>query len=109
MAIFPRSGRSTLDRFIGTNEWRSEFYTTEETRDLFSGSQAKTVKSANPEKFEKFILARLRTIFPVVMGKGVTLTNSKGQTMYLLCFVSANRSPKVKALATRLARWAAKA
>lgn len=105
----PQEWEDTLDRFLGTKEWRSEFYTIEETRDLFAGSQAKTVKSANAEKFEKFILARLRTIFPVVMDKGVPLTNSKGQTMYLLCFVSANRSPKVKALATRLARSAAKA
>jgi three-Cys-motif partner protein len=105
----PQEWEETLDRFLGTDEWRSEFYVIEETRDLFSGSQAKTVKTASAEKFEKFILARLRTIFPVVMDKGVALTNSKGQTMYLLCFVSANRSPKVKALATRLARWAAKA
>jgi hypothetical protein len=107
MAIF-QEWEDTLDRFLGMKEWRSEFYTIEETRDLFAGSQAKTIKSASAEKFEKFILARLRTIFPVVMGKGVALTNSKGQTMYLLCFVSANRSPKVKTLAIRLAGWAAK-
>jgi three-Cys-motif partner protein len=104
----PQEWEDTLDRFLGMKEWRSEFYTIEETRDLFAGSQAKTIKSASAEKFEKFILARLRTIFPVVMGKGVALTNSKGQTMYLLCFVSANRSPKVKTLAIRLAGWAAK-
>jgi three-Cys-motif partner protein len=104
----PPEWEDTLDRFLGTKEWRSEFYTIEETRDFFTGSQAKAVKSANAEKFEKFILARLRTIFPVVMDKSVALMNSKGQTMYLLCFVSANRSPKVKAIASRLAGWAAK-
>jgi hypothetical protein len=43
------------------------------------------------------------------MDTCVRLTNSKDQTMYLLCFASANPSPKVKALATRLARWAAEA
>jgi three-Cys-motif partner protein len=105
----PQEWEETLDRFLGTKEWRLEFYRIEETADLFGGTQAKTIKSASTKKFEKFILARLRTIFPVVMDKGVPLTNSKGQTMYLLCFVSANRSPKVKALATRLAGSAAKA
>jgi three-Cys-motif partner protein len=105
----PKEWEDTLDRFLGTTEWRSEFYAIEETPDLFEGSKAKTVKSASTEKFEKFILARLRTIFPIVLDKGVTLTNSKGQTMYLLCFASANPSPKVKALATKLARWATEA
>ena len=103
----PKEWEDTLDRFLGTTAWRSEFYKVEETPDLFGGSQAKRVKEANAQKFEKFILARLRTIFPVVLDKGVALTNSKGQTMYLLCFVSANPSPKVKALASKLARWAA--
>ena len=103
----PKEWEDTLDRFLGTTEWRSEFYKVEETPDLFGCSQAKKVKEANAQKFEKFILARLRTIFPVVLDKGVALTNSKGQTMYLLCFVSANPSPKVKALASKLARWAA--
>ena len=59
-------------------------------------------------KLEKFYLNRLRTIFPTVMNACVRLTNSKDQTMYLLCFPSANPSPKVKALVMRLAGWATK-
>ena len=51
----------------------------------------------------------VRTIFPTVMSTCVRLTNSKDQTMYLLCFASANPSPKVKALVTRLAAAATKA
>ncbi|HET7805469.1 MAG TPA: hypothetical protein VFL53_14595 [Pseudolabrys sp.] len=46
------------------------------------------------------------------VGQGVRncvrLTNSKNQTMYLLCFASANPSPKGKTLATKLAGAAAK-
>jgi three-Cys-motif partner protein len=105
----PKEWEDTLDRFLGTTNWRSAFYKLEETPDLFEGSQRKNVKDANALKFEEFILERLHTIFPVVLDKGVALTNSKGQSMYLLCFVSANPSPRVNPLATRIAGWASKA
>jgi three-Cys-motif partner protein len=105
----PKEWQDTLDRFLGTDEWRGAFYKVERTPDLFDDSRHVSVKDANTGKFEQFILGRLRTIYPVVLNRSVALTNTKGQTMYLLCFVSANNSPKVKALATRLASWAAKA
>ena len=100
--------QETLDRSLGTRQWRSAFYRTEAAPDLFEGSRSKTVKDADPMKLEKFYLDRLRTIFPTVMKSPVRLTNSKDQTMYLLCFASANPSAKVKELATRLAGWATK-
>jgi hypothetical protein len=103
----PKEWQDTLDRFLGTSEWRSAFYKLVRFPDLFEDERHRSVKNTDTEKFEKFILSRLRTIFPVVLDKSVALTNTKGQTMYLLCFVSANPSPKVKALATRLAGWAA--
>ncbi len=105
----PQEWQETLDRSLGTKEWRSAFYRTEEAPDLFEGSRSKTVKDANPMKLEKFYLDRLRTIFPTVMNASVRLTNSKDQTMYLLCFACANPSPKAKALTTKLAGWATKA
>jgi three-Cys-motif partner protein len=101
--------QETLDRSLGTKEWRSAFYRTEEDPDLFEGQRSKTVKDADPAKLERFYLDRLRTIFPTVMNTCVRLTNSKDQTMYLLCFACANPSPKAKALVTRLAGSAAKA
>jgi three-Cys-motif partner protein len=104
----PPEWQQTLDRSLGTNEWRSAFYRSEDTADLFDGPRTTTIKDANAAKLEKFYLDRLRTIFPIVMNSCVRLTNSKEQTMYLLCFASANPSRKVKDLATRLARWAAK-
>jgi three-Cys-motif partner protein len=101
--------QETLDRSLGTKEWRSAFYRTEEDPDLFEGQRSKTVKDADPMKLEKFYLNRLRTIFTTVMNTSVRLTNSKDQTMYLLCFACANPSPKAKALVSRLAGSATKA
>jgi len=98
--------QDTLDRSLGTRDWRKAFYRSVRETDLF-GTRSKTVKDADPKKLEGFYLDRLRTIFPTVMDKPIQLTNSKEQIMYLLCFASANRSAKVKSLATRLAGWAA--
>jgi three-Cys-motif partner protein len=105
----PQEWQDTLDRSLGTKDWRSAFYRSEEHADLFEGPRSKTVKDADPIKLERFYLNRLRTIFPTVMSTCVRLTNSKDQTMYLLCFASANPSPKVKVLVTRLAATATKA
>ncbi len=97
--------QDTLDRSLGVTTWRQAFYRNERETDLF-GSRDKIVKDADPAKVQKFYLDRLSTIYPVVMNKCVRLTNSKEQTMYLLCFASANPHPKVRLLATRLAGWA---
>jgi three-Cys-motif partner protein len=103
----PPEWQETLDRSLGTGEWRSAFYKGEEIADLFEGKRQRTIKDADAVKLERYYLERLKTIFPFVWNKVVRLTNSKGQTMYLLCFASANPSPKVRALASRLAGWAA--
>jgi three-Cys-motif partner protein len=101
--------QDTLDRSLGTKEWRSAFYRNEQEPDLFEGQRRKVVRDADPAKLEKFYLDRLRTIFPTVMNNPVRLTNSKNQTMYLLCFACANPSAKAKALVTKLSASAAKA
>jgi|SRR5215831_9322621 len=105
----PQEWQETLDRSLGTRDWRSAFYRNELEADLFEGPRSRTVKDADPMKLEKFYLDRLRTIFPTVMNKCIRLTNSKDQTMYLLCFACANPSAKAKALVTKLAGAAAKA
>lgn len=105
----PLEWRETLDRSLDTTEWRKAFYRHETTGDLFEGSRTLTFKDADSGKLERFYLDRLRTIFPTVMSKCVRLTNSKDQTMYLLCCACANPSIKAKALVTRLSTFAAKA
>lgn len=104
----PQEWQDTLDRSLGTAEWRTAFYRSEDVGDLFEGTRSRMIKDADANKLEKFYLDRLRSIFPTVSDACVQLTNSKDQTMYLLCFASASPHPKVKSLATRLAGWAAR-
>jgi three-Cys-motif partner protein len=74
----PAEWQDTLDRFIGRREWRDAFYKVEEATDLFGDVDRRMIKTANAERFEAFLINRLKTIFPVVMELGVPLTNSKG-------------------------------
>lgn len=105
----PKEWRIAIDRILGTRDWWPEFYRVETDGDLFGEVRYKNVKDASAPKLERFIYKRLGTIFPFVWDQPVQLTNSKGQVMYLLWMMSANPSPKVRALATKLVRWAAKA
>ncbi len=105
----PQEWQDTLDRSLGTHEWRVAFYRNEDVEATSLREPADTqLRTRTREKMEKYYLDRLRSIFPVVSNACVRLTNSKDQTMYLLCFASANPHQKVKSLATKLAGWAAK-
>src|SRR5581483_8083164 len=48
----PQEWQETLDRSLGTKEWRTVFYRSEENVDLFEGARSKTVKDADPKKLE---------------------------------------------------------
>jgi three-Cys-motif partner protein len=62
----PSEWQDTLDRSLGTPSWREAFYRLDETTDLFGHASTDRVKDAGTEKFEAFLLNRLRTIFAAV-------------------------------------------
>jgi hypothetical protein len=97
----PPEWQQTLDRSLGCTDWRQAFYRIREVPSLFEDPATVVVKDANTEKFEAFLLDRLRTIFAGVLGKSLSLMNSKGQVMYLLCFAIGN--PRGVQLAMRIA------
>jgi three-Cys-motif partner protein len=98
----PSEWQQALDRSLGCRDWREAFYRVEETSDLFGHASTDWVKDASTEKFETFLLDRLRTIFTAVAPESVPLRNSRGQVMYLLCFACGN--PRGAELAVRIAR-----
>jgi hypothetical protein len=97
----PVEWQQTLDRSLGCTDWRDAFYRVRTTPNLFGDPRTELVKDANTEKFEAFLLDRLRTIFAGVLAKSLPLRNSKGQVMYLLCFAIGN--PRGVQLAMRIA------
>jgi three-Cys-motif partner protein len=101
-AEIPKEWQDTLDRFLGTSDWRTAFYRITETTNLFGETSVDRIKEASTEKFELFFLNRLKTIFAGVAEQSVPLINSRGQVMYLLCFACAN--PKGVPIAMKLAK-----
>jgi three-Cys-motif partner protein len=102
----PAEWQRTLDRSLGTTDWRQAFYRVEERSDLFGEPTRELVKDAGSGKFEAYLLERLRRIFTAVAPETLPLINSKGQVMYLLCFACAN--VRGAAIAVRIARSAIK-
>lgn len=98
----PPEWQQTLDRFLGCTHWRDAFYRVTESTNLFGEMDVDTVREADTAKFEAFFLERLRTIFVGVLDKSVPLINSRGYTMYLLCFACGN--PRGAEIALRIAK-----
>lgn len=84
----PQSWSDRLTRTFGTEEWRSEFYQPTNQDDLF-GSEGVS-KTADFETIKAFFIKRLKTIFPYVSPKPLTLYNSKRNPLFILCFAAAN-------------------
>jgi three-Cys-motif partner protein len=94
---------ASLDRLLGTPEWRTAFVHTVESNDLF-GSALQQHKIATPESITKFMIARMKTIFAGgVLDEWLPL-GSEGRHSYSLIFACANPDPKANTLALRLAR-----
>jgi len=86
----PPEWQQALDRSLGCSDWRQAFYRVQERPNLFGEPTTELVKDAGTEKFEAFLLDRLRTIFVGVAPVALPLKNSRGQVMYLLCFACGN-------------------
>src|SRR5580704_2316600 len=59
----PAEWEQALDRSLGCHDWREAFYRVKETTDLFGHASTERIKDAGTQKFETFLLDRLRTIF----------------------------------------------
>jgi three-Cys-motif partner protein len=93
---------ASLDRLLGTKEWRSVFIEEQPHRDLFGELQNVTSKLATPESITRYMIARMKTIFRGGVLNHWLPLGSNGIHMYSLVFAWANPSEKAK-LAGRLA------
>lgn len=89
-----------LDRFFGTDEWRSEFYRKDPQMKLF-GDDEGLEKTANFNSIGKYFVERLETAFSKVSPNPLALCNSKNVPIFLLCFAAGN--PKGASTAVKIA------
>lgn len=92
---------ASLDRLMGTPEWRTTFLRDEVIGDLFTGQRAIARKEATPESITRFMIARMKTVFEGGVADDWLPLGSKTDK-YSLLFAWANPSEKAK-LAGKLA------
>lgn len=100
----PREGKEkSLDRLLGTPDWRTALISRTTTNDLF-GAARDTTSIASPEAITEFMISRMRGVFKGgVLDEWLPL-GSRGRHSYSLIFACANPEPKARELAHRLAR-----
>ena len=99
--------RRSLDRVFGTKQWRDAFYEEGRTADIF-GAASGMERHADTVAIEKWFTARLKAIFPVVVGPEVLRRGHAGKAhggprLFALYFLASTTSPKAKTLARKLA------
>ena len=85
----PEQWARSLDGALGATDWRQAFYAPASQHSLFGDSHEQ--RTATVEAVGQYFLARLRTAFVDVAPNPLTLTNSNGTPLYLLCFAAANK------------------
>ncbi|HSG39510.1 MAG TPA: three-Cys-motif partner protein TcmP [Thermoanaerobaculia bacterium] len=106
--LLPRSGeipegwRNRLNLFLGSDDWYQAFYKVEKTPTLF-GDEKTTVVKAGVEVIGRYVVDRLRSVFPGVAPNPKVLMNSTGCPLYLFCFAVSSPSPQARRIALRIA------
>jgi three-Cys-motif partner protein len=79
-----------LNETFGTEDWKKEFYSVEETPTLFSTDESFVKKTATFDKIGQFLVKRLQSVFSKVVENPLYLRNSKEIPIYLFCFAAGN-------------------
>lgn len=93
---------ASLDRLLGTKDWRFRFIEEQSRTDLFGGIENVPTKIATPDSITRYMIQRMKTIFRGGVLDHWLPLGSNGVHMYSLIFAWANPSEKAK-LAGKLA------
>lgn len=91
-----------LDAFLGTTDWRTEWYAPSAQSDLF-GAPPSMERQVDTNKIEQFFHRRLGQAFHMVARNMLRLGTRKGMPLYTLMFACSNPSPKAHDAALRIA------
>lgn len=91
-----------LDRTLGAQDWRKQFYKQSTEPTLFDEAQATIYKNASSDSIGFYIIKRLKTVFAGVVESPYILYNSKNSPLFMLCFAVGN--PKAVEPAVKIAR-----
>ncbi len=98
----PENWAKSLDRVLGTGEWRTAFYRPKTEPNLFNLEEISHHKNVAIEDIAMFFIERLKTIFSGVASEPMFLYNSSNCPVFLLCFAAGN--PKGAPTAVKIAQ-----
>ena len=90
-----------INRLLGDSSWATSFYEENPQISLFVDSAI--IKSASTVDVEKYIIQRLKQIFPAVAPKPKIFYNRKNSPIFLFCFAAASNSRAAQRLALNIA------
>ena len=100
---FDDSKAASLDRLLGTTEWRSRFIQTSASTDLWGQARETRTKQASVDSITRYMINRMKEIFHgVVLDQWLPLGRG-GSHWYSLLFACSNPSAKAKEIAERVA------
>jgi three-Cys-motif partner protein len=91
-----------LDAFLGTKDWRNDWYAASSQQDLFS-TDAIMERRVNIDKIDDYFHNRLGQAFAAVATNRLRLGKTAGKPLYTLMFACSNPSPKACGAAMRIA------
>ncbi len=94
---------AAINRILGTDEWRQQFYRPSPQQDLF-GKEGE-VRGSHRVLLD-FVTNRLREIFPCVLDPTILYqgNNSSGAPLFALYFAVSNPNQQARTVATRIAK-----
>jgi three-Cys-motif partner protein len=103
--------RTRLNKLFGENSWEDALYNTPEdplagsTGSLFDDDPLNTIqkrtRQSGTEALDKYVMNRLKDIFPYVNDKPMAFSNSKGSTLFRLYFAMSNKDEAALRLAKK--------
>ena len=99
---------AALNRVLGTEAWRQEFYGQKRQFGLF-GTNEGDERTVDHHEMLNFVSTRLKGLFPAVtepkiLYQGGDLDNPVGPPLFALYFAASNPKPRAYGLATKIAR-----
>lgn len=103
-AEFDATKAASLDRVLGTQDWRAEFISTTRNSDLWGDERERMVKQATVDLITRFMIKRMKGIFGGgVLDEWLPLGRG-GSHWYSLLFACANPNRSAKTIAEKVAR-----
>ena len=98
---------AALNRMLGTDRWRTEFYETSPQLGMF-GDDPDEVRVADVSSISRWVTRRLKDVFPEVLAPKILYqqrqSGKHGAALFALFFAIANPRPEARGLAVKIAK-----